>query len=57
MGLSEAEAVEADERQRIPLRRRGTPEDVARWIVSLASPAAAWITGEVVVVDGGLSIA
>ena len=59
MGLSgeEAEAVEADERRRIPLGRRGMPGDVAQWIVSLASPAAAWITGQIVAVDGGLGVA
>jgi NAD(P)-dependent dehydrogenase (short-subunit alcohol dehydrogenase family) len=34
------------------LGRHGTPEDVA-----LASPSVAWITGQVVAVDGGLSIA
>ncbi|QJR11270.1 Aklaviketone reductase DauE [Usitatibacter rugosus] len=58
MGLDaeRIEAVKADERSRIPLGRRGTPDDVARWIVSLASPAAAWITGQVLAVDGGLSI-
>jgi len=57
LSAADAAAVEADERRRIPLRRRGTPDDVARWIVTLASPSAAWITGEVVRVDGGLSIA
>lgn len=53
---AEAEALKADERRRIPLGRRGTPDDVAHWIVALASPAAAWITGAVLAVDGGLSI-
>jgi NAD(P)-dependent dehydrogenase (short-subunit alcohol dehydrogenase family) len=59
MGLStdEAERVKADERGRIPLGRRGDPEEVARWIVSIASPAAGWITGQVLTVDGGLNIA
>lgn len=59
MGLSatEAEALKADERRRIPLGRRGAPEEVARWIVALAAPTPSWITGQVVAVDGGLSIA
>ncbi|UOM36615.1 SDR family NAD(P)-dependent oxidoreductase [Acuticoccus sp. I52.16.1] len=58
MGLSEdqAAAIEADEREVIPLKRRGQPNDVARWIVHLAHPAADWVTGQVVSVDGGLSL-
>jgi NAD(P)-dependent dehydrogenase (short-subunit alcohol dehydrogenase family) len=58
MGLSaeQAEAVEDREREQIPLGRRGLPEEVARWIVSLADPASAWVTGQVISVDGGLVI-
>jgi meso-butanediol dehydrogenase / (S,S)-butanediol dehydrogenase / diacetyl reductase len=37
-----------------PLRRVGEPEDVASAAVFLASDDAAWITGEVLRVDGGL---
>jgi NAD(P)-dependent dehydrogenase (short-subunit alcohol dehydrogenase family) len=40
----------------IPLWRRVTPEEVARWIVALADPAADWITGQIISVDGGLGI-
>jgi NAD(P)-dependent dehydrogenase (short-subunit alcohol dehydrogenase family) len=50
----QAEHVKDQERRTIPLGRRGTPEDVAPWIVLLASPDAAWVTGQVVTVDGGL---
>jgi NAD(P)-dependent dehydrogenase (short-subunit alcohol dehydrogenase family) len=56
LSSEQAEAVKADERRRIPLGRRGTPDDVATWIVSLASPSASWITGQIVTVDGGLNI-
>jgi NAD(P)-dependent dehydrogenase (short-subunit alcohol dehydrogenase family) len=58
MGLSteQAEAVKQQERERIPLGRRGHPNDVSRWIISLADPAADWITGQVLAVDGGLGL-
>jgi 2-deoxy-D-gluconate 3-dehydrogenase len=37
----------------IPLGRWGTPEDVAAAALFLCSPAASWITGSVLVIDGG----
>ena len=39
-----------------PLRRVGTPEDVAEAVLFLASSQAAWITGQVVQSSGGLSL-
>ena len=38
----------------IPLRRMGTPEDVANAVLFLVSDQAAYITGQVVKVDGGM---
>jgi 3-oxoacyl-[acyl-carrier protein] reductase len=38
----------------IPMGRAGTNEDVAGAVAFLASPAAAYITGEVIHVNGGL---
>jgi 3-oxoacyl-[acyl-carrier protein] reductase len=40
----------------IPVRRLGKPEDIARAAVFLASDEASYITGQVLVVDGGLSL-
>ena len=39
---------------RVPLGRPGQPEDVARAVVFLAGPEAAYITGQVLTVDGGM---
>ncbi len=41
----------------IPLGRLGTPEDIAEAVCFLASPGAAWITGETLNVNGGMHMA
>lgn len=48
-------ALEATE-ARLPMRRIGGPGDIAGAAVYLASPAAKWTTGQMVVVDGGATI-
>lgn len=42
-----------NKQMRIPLRRIGTERDIGGAIVFLASPAASWITGQVLLVNGG----
>ena len=41
----------------IPLQRLGTPEDIAQAVLFLSSPAAAYITGETLHVNGGMYMA
>ena len=43
-------------RRRVPLRRYGEPEEVAHMTLSLALPAASFVNGAVVVVDGGMTV-
>ncbi|MFB7527450.1 SDR family NAD(P)-dependent oxidoreductase [Streptomyces sp. NPDC056178] len=50
------EQIKAAEAASLPLGRRGTADEVARWIVALADPEASWVTGQVLAVDGGMSV-
>lgn len=43
-------------RRRVPVRRYGDPEEVAHVTLSLVLPAASFITGAVIPVDGGLTV-
>ena len=40
----------------IPMQRNGTPDDIADMALFLCSPAAAYVTGQVIAVDGGRSL-
>jgi NAD(P)-dependent dehydrogenase (short-subunit alcohol dehydrogenase family) len=50
------EEVEREIREKIPLKRFGTAEEVAAQCLHLLSPASAYITGECLVIDGGGSL-
>ena len=52
-GLSVDEFGQQVVAQGLPLRRLGTPDEVAQMIVFLTSDVAAWMTGSGVLVDGG----
>ena len=53
----EIDAVMAKRSEIIPMGRLGAPAEVAQTIVHLLSPAASYITGQVVTIDGGESMA
>jgi 2-deoxy-D-gluconate 3-dehydrogenase len=54
-GMSEEEMAAMMEQfaAAIPLGRMGVPDDIAKVALFLASPAAGYVTGELIVVDGG----
>jgi 3-oxoacyl-[acyl-carrier protein] reductase len=49
------EAILDEVQKRIPAKRLGKPEDVATAALFLASPASSYVTGQLLVVDGGMT--
>jgi NAD(P)-dependent dehydrogenase (short-subunit alcohol dehydrogenase family) len=58
MGLSPEAVTNMKEAftRKVPLGRMANTEEIARWVVALAAPEAAWVTGQVLSVDGGMSL-
>ncbi len=53
--LAPSAALQAKVSESVPLKRQGTPQDIAHTALFLASPLASYITGAVIPVDGGWS--
>lgn len=47
--------IKAEVKERIPAKRLGEPEDIAEAVIYLSSPGASYITGQTIVVDGGMT--
>jgi NAD(P)-dependent dehydrogenase (short-subunit alcohol dehydrogenase family) len=54
-----AEAIPAAKAQfvkQVPLGRIATPDEIARWVVAISEPTVTWVTGQVLSIDGGMSL-
>src|SRR3954465_4828277 len=47
--------IKAEVKERVPVRRLGTPDDIADLVCYLAGPGAGYLTGQVIAVDGGMT--
>jgi NAD(P)-dependent dehydrogenase (short-subunit alcohol dehydrogenase family) len=50
------EGKEEDVASAYPLKRLGVPEDISALVTFLLSPEASWITGQLIIADGGLTL-
>jgi NAD(P)-dependent dehydrogenase (short-subunit alcohol dehydrogenase family) len=55
-GSNEPMDLDAAATLRVPLRRKGWPDDIAKVVLFLASDDSGYMTGEEVVVDGGMTV-
>jgi NAD(P)-dependent dehydrogenase (short-subunit alcohol dehydrogenase family) len=56
LGAEAIDRIKKQEAEKTPFGRRGEPEEIAHWLLALADPAATWITGQVISVDGGYTL-
>lgn len=49
------DAILDEVKKRIPAKRLGRPDDIAQAALFLASPSASYVTGQLIVVDGGMT--
>jgi NAD(P)-dependent dehydrogenase (short-subunit alcohol dehydrogenase family) len=42
--------------KQVPLGRMATSREIAQWIVAIADPRVTWVTGQVLGIDGGMSL-
>ena len=42
--------------KQVPLGRLATSDEIAKWIVAISAPSVTWITGQILSVDGGMSL-
>jgi 3-oxoacyl-[acyl-carrier protein] reductase len=49
------EKIKTEVKERVPVRRLGSPEDIADMVCYFAGPAAGYVTGQVIAVDGGMT--
>lgn len=49
-------AVKGEFVKQVPLGRMASTEEVARWILLLSDPNVTWMTGEILAIDGGMSL-
>jgi NAD(P)-dependent dehydrogenase (short-subunit alcohol dehydrogenase family) len=42
--------------KQVPLGRMASTDEVVRWIVAMADPGVTWMTGQVLSIDGGMSL-
>jgi 3-oxoacyl-[acyl-carrier protein] reductase len=55
LGLGDDDLPALTKRLRLPMRRLGTPDDLGRAVLFFVAPAADWVTGQILSIDGGMS--